>query len=40
MSQIFTLHSKEICEFCNEEMVEIGLDKWVCPVCRNQEDNF
>lgn len=40
MSQIFSIHTAEKCEFCNEEMIEIGINKYVCPGCRNQEDNF
>ena len=40
MSQIFSIHEKEICEFCNEEKIEIGVNQWICPSCRNIEDNF
>ena len=40
MSQIFSLHSKEICEFCNEDMTEIGVNKYICLNCNNTEDNF
>ena len=40
MSQIFTLHNKELCELCNEEKIEVGVNSYICPNCRNQEDNF
>ena len=40
MSQIFSVHDIEKCEFCNEEKIEIGLNTFVCPNCRNTEDNF
>ena len=40
MSQIFSIHDKELCEFCNEEKVEIGLNTFVCTNCMNIEDNF
>ena len=40
MSQLFSIHDIEKCEFCNEEMTEIGVNKFICPSCRNTEDNF
>ena len=40
MSQIFSLHEKEICEFCNEEKIAIGVNQYICLSCNNSEDNF
>ena len=40
MSQIFSVHDIEKCEFCDDEMIEIGVNKFICRNCQNQEDNF
>ena len=40
MSQIFSVHEVEKCEFCDEVMAEIGINKYICLNCRNSEDNF
>ncbi len=40
MSQIFSLHDVEKCEFCNEEKTKIGVNQYICLSCSNSEDNF
>ena len=40
MSQIFSIHEKELCEFCNEEKIEIGVNCYICTSCSSREDNF
>lgn len=40
MSQIFTTHNIEKCEYCGEVKTEIGINSYVCFGCNNTEDNF
>ena len=40
MSQIFTIHSIEKCEFCKEIKAEVGVNQYRCINCGNTEDNF
>lgn len=40
LSQIFTIHDVEICELCESEKIEIGVNQFICPNCHNTEDNF
>lgn len=40
MSQIFTIHNVERCEFCDDVKTEIGINSYICMNCQNTEDNF
>jgi len=40
MSQIFTLHDKEICEICKEPMVELQVGRYKCICCGAKSDNY
>ena len=40
MSEILSFHNVEKCEFCDEVMAEIGINKYICLNCNNIEDNF
>lgn len=38
MSQIFTVHDKELCINCKEPLVELQVGRYTCPSCGTTDD--